>query len=134
MASHLSPLSAHVSHEAGRLVLRLVGELDITTAPRLRQAISDLVEPHLGALTLDLADLTFVDLAGLRTILHAKRSADKVGAQFRLRSVNPWTSRVIQLAHFDELEAGIEPNPFPGRRITSTERPRAGVRPAGRSD
>ena len=72
--------SAAVIHQDGSVVVLLAGELDIATAGILRQSIDELVNPHLGAVTLDLRDLTFVDGAGLRAILDTQQTVTAVGA------------------------------------------------------
>jgi anti-anti-sigma factor len=83
--------TAEVLHLDGIAVLLLGGELDISTAPILRRSVDSIVSPHLRAVTLDLRDMTFVDVAGLRALLDAKRAATAVGATFHLRSVGDLT-------------------------------------------
>jgi anti-sigma B factor antagonist len=104
-----SPFTAEVLHLDGTAVLLLGGELDIATAPILRRALDDIVSPHLRAVTLDLRDLTFVDVAGLRGLIAAKRAVTAVGARFRLLSVSDLTRQVIRIVGFDELEEATEP-------------------------
>jgi anti-anti-sigma factor len=45
------------------------GELDVATAPRLNMALSELRRDGVRDLTVDLADVTFLDTAGLRVLL-----------------------------------------------------------------
>lgn len=48
--------------------LRIEGELDAFTAPRLVEAVGWLRRRHDGGIVLDLHDVTFVDMAGYRAI------------------------------------------------------------------
>ena len=99
-----SLFSANIVHEDGSVVLALRGELDIATVPVLRRAVDDLLGPHLNAVTIDMANLTFVDVTGLRVLVHIKETAGELHAEFRLRSVSDLTRRVIGLTGFYELQ------------------------------
>jgi anti-sigma B factor antagonist len=98
-----SLFSANVVHEDGCLVLALRGELDLATAPVLQPIVSELLSPHLNAVTLDLMELTFVDVVGPRALVQVKRMVARVHVVFRLRSPRDFALRVIRLARFDEL-------------------------------
>jgi anti-sigma B factor antagonist len=50
--------------------VRLTGELDIATAPQLRQSLDDLVREGHTRLLIDLSDATFIDSTGLGVLLH----------------------------------------------------------------
>ena len=108
MFLHHAPFSTNVSQENGSLVLYLTGELDVASAPMLRQTVSDLVRADTRDLTLDLAGLTFVDVVGLRAVLQAQRAAASVGATFRLCAVSDLSRWVIRLLNCTDLEAVIE--------------------------
>jgi anti-sigma B factor antagonist len=108
MIPHESLFSANVVHLDGSLVVALRGELDIATAPILRQTVGELLSPHLKAVTLDLTELTFVDVVGLRALVQVKQMVARVHAEFRLRSASDSTLRVIRLARFVELEEAAD--------------------------
>jgi anti-sigma B factor antagonist len=109
MSSGGSIFSADVVHQNGSVVLRLTGELDIATAPVLRKAVDALVSPYLRALILDVEELSFVDVVGLRTLEQACRAVTAVHGEFRLRSVGPFTLKLIHLVGFGCLEDAVEP-------------------------
>lgn len=71
-------LETDLSVEDGRALLRVSGEVDLLTAPRLDAALAD----GLGAgrpLTVDLRGVTFIESSGLRSLLEARRRADGAG-------------------------------------------------------
>jgi anti-sigma B factor antagonist len=111
MVSHELPFSVNVVHEDDSLVLALAGDLDIATGTVLRQAAGELLSPHLQAVTLDLAGLDFVDVAGLRALVEVKKMTSEVQAAYRLQSVSHRARRVMRLADFHELESVIDGNP-----------------------
>ena len=103
-----SLFSAQLVHEDGSVLLALRGELDIATVPILRRTLAEVLSLHLRAVTLDLADLRFVDVVGLRGLLDVKEMAGQVDAVFRLQSVSDLARKTIRMAGFIELEEGRE--------------------------
>jgi anti-sigma B factor antagonist len=109
MSSGGSIFSTDVVHQNGSVVLRLTGELDIATAPVLRKAVNDLVSPHLRALIVEVDELSFVDVVGLRALEGARCAVAAARGEFRLRAASNQTRRVIQLLGFGGLEDAVEP-------------------------
>jgi anti-anti-sigma factor len=70
--------TCHVERAGEDTVLRLAGELDVATAPQLRAAI-DAARPRRGTLVLDVAQLSFMDSAGLHLLLDAHAAARAAG-------------------------------------------------------
>jgi anti-sigma B factor antagonist len=99
------PLRAEIFHLDGTAVVRVSGELDLATGEMLRCAIAEIVTSNLRRVTLDLRELTFVDVAGLRALVDVSEMASVSSAEFRLSAVTDATRRAIRLAGFEELEA-----------------------------
>jgi anti-anti-sigma factor len=76
--------------DASILVVRLAGELDAATAPRLWEAFDTL--PLDRPIVVDLTDLAFMDIAGMRPLLAL---ADR--APLRLSSPRPVVRRLLDL-------------------------------------
>jgi anti-anti-sigma factor len=86
--------------------MHVAGELDVAAAPRLDLTLRD---PQLQArlVVLDLRDLTFMDGAGLHTIVSASDRARRGGGRLVLLRGPPNVSRVFDLAERSaELEMG----------------------------
>ena len=79
----------------GPRVLRLIGELDISGADALAEAISALGD---GAdpVTLDMTELTFMDSSGLRELLRAAREDE--ARTIRLVAPGPSVRKVLDIA------------------------------------
>jgi anti-anti-sigma factor len=99
----------------GSSVVRLTGELDLSTAPRAEQALVDELQPGSRTLVLDLRSLDFCDAAGLRVFVRARRRAQEVGAKVRIVHPNRLVRRVLEVA---ELSWLIDPGrtEIPGAR------------------
>jgi anti-sigma B factor antagonist len=61
-----------------RAILRVEGEIDLLTAPRLEEALEAALRPG-RLVVVDLNAVTFMDSTGLRTLLQAHRGAAGTG-------------------------------------------------------
>jgi len=62
-------LSLDTSHENGRTVIDVGGEIDVYTAPKLRDRISELVADGNYDLVIDLENVDFLDSTGLGVLV-----------------------------------------------------------------
>jgi anti-anti-sigma factor len=89
-----------VAEEAGGdgvRVVRVDGELDIATAPKLANTLLRRRAPG-ERLVLDLSALRFMDSTGLRVLLRARLAADEGGWELSLRAVPAPIARLFSLA------------------------------------
>jgi anti-sigma B factor antagonist len=84
----------------GAVVVHLSGEVDASVAERLKDVI------HLGGsgldLVVDLRAVSFLDSAGLRALVRAKRACDDQARAFVVTAPSGTVRRVLQLAGLDD--------------------------------
>jgi anti-sigma B factor antagonist len=73
------------------------GELDIATAPELVRLLNRL-RAHGHAVTVDLAEVTFMDSTGLTTLMDAHLQAERNGWTFAVQRPSAAVRRVFALA------------------------------------
>lgn len=79
------------------VILTLSGELDLSSAPELEQAMTE-GRPEPGRrLLLDLAMLTFMDSTGVSVLVRAKQDADAHGWLIAVRSPTGQVRRLLEL-------------------------------------
>ncbi len=78
--------------------LRLVGELDVASAPELETVIARLCEQGAREIVLDLHELDFMDSSGLRVILTSTRRCERNGCELSLTRAQPRTQRLFELS------------------------------------
>ena len=84
-------------------VIRLQGDLDLATAPRVGQSLASALDARPAVLALDLEELTFLDSTGIRVLIAAHRRAEGQGSRFILRSPQPPVLRTLKLTGVDRL-------------------------------
>ena len=78
-------LIGHRYEHGGVAVLAVAGELDLATAPRLREQLTRLVGDSPGrVVVVDLSGVTFCDSIGLGVLVGAQRRARAHGGVIRL--------------------------------------------------
>ena len=71
-----APFSVGVSQVGPRrYLIRVAGELDLTTAAQVRAAVLDLLEQRPERVSLDCADVSFIDSAGIGVVVGAEKRA-----------------------------------------------------------
>lgn len=82
----------------GRAVVSLGGELDLDGVDVLYAEVRALVDGGaVHTIEIDAESLTFVDSAGLHAVLSAQAAAQAAGLTFRVVSLSPQLSRVVEL-------------------------------------
>jgi anti-sigma B factor antagonist len=109
LAARVRPHPFDVSvDDLGRVaVVRVQGEVDAATAPRMGEAVDGLLGSG-RRVVLDLQRVDFMDLHGLAVVIHATRRARSDGGSFAIARPAPCVQRLVGLVHA-EAEVRILP-------------------------
>jgi anti-sigma B factor antagonist len=88
-----------------RRVVSATGELDMASAPRLRDALFDAVADHDGDVVVDLAGVTFMDSTGLGVLATAYKRLGREGRRLVIKSPTRNVRRVLEVCRLDEVLA-----------------------------
>ncbi|GGQ04151.1 STAS domain-containing protein [Streptosporangium pseudovulgare] len=83
------------------VVVAVEGELDLFTAPFLRDEIRDAIKLDGPRLVLDLADLSFMDSSGLSVLIEAWRLATAQSGGVRLAAPQTPVARILRTTGLD---------------------------------
>jgi len=97
-----------------RPVLRLRGELDVSSRDRLRCAISAALEHHPPVLVLDASGLDFTDCGGLSVLIWAHQRLAERGHQLIITGATPMVRRLLHVTGLDIYLGLISLDPDPG--------------------
>lgn len=78
-------------------MLRVAGEVDLSSAPQLRDAALRALRQGEGPLCLDLSGVTFLDSTGLHVLIATRRRAQLEGRQLILGDCSRPVERVLQI-------------------------------------
>jgi anti-sigma B factor antagonist len=96
-------LELSVSEENGEMVVRANGELDVNTAPDLREQLARLVTDGARRVVVDLSDISFVDSTALSVLVSALKRLRQSDGDLELASPNPSVRRVFEITGLTRL-------------------------------
>jgi anti-anti-sigma factor len=100
MAARVRPHPFDVSvDDLGRVtVVRVQGEVDAATAPRMGETVNRLLARR-KRVVLDAQNVDFMDLHGLAVMIRATRRARADGGSFAVARPAPCVRRLVELVH-----------------------------------
>jgi anti-anti-sigma factor len=79
------------------------GTLESATADEFRRRLRQLIDTGHGRVALDLADVWFVDGAGVGVLVGALKAQEQVGGELVVTATSPQVRRVLHVAGLDRL-------------------------------
>ena len=104
MAESPELLSIGVEHQDDRLLMTLRGELDLSTAP----ALADALRGANSEVVVDLAALEFIDASGLNVFAIAGQRLERNGDRLAIVNANPLARRSFELTGLEHLLSGSD--------------------------
>ena len=95
-------LGLDVTEHNGHTVLAVQGEVDVYTAPRLRERLVELVTEGKRKIVVDLEGVDFLDSTGLGTIISALKRVRTHGGDMRLVCTQPRIRRLFEITGLDK--------------------------------
>lgn len=106
-------LETQATPDGWRVRVVMQGELDSQTCPLLVDAVADLLtRPLLDRIEFDLAGLTFIDAAGVRSLLRCEAAAGRAGIRVEARNATPAVVHILDIVglarHFGFRDAAAD--------------------------
>jgi anti-anti-sigma factor len=107
----------------GLAVVTIGGDLDLATVDRTVRYVSDIIDRHDGAISVDLSGLAFCDACGLGALVRIATHAEQAGRRIEFTKPSRAVARIMRITGVDErllvpalagLAAGA-PDPAAGR-------------------
>jgi anti-sigma B factor antagonist len=93
-------IEAH-DRDDGRTCVLLTGELDMVSAPSLRESLTALMGEVAGDLVLDIGELSFIDSSGLALFVEVHKTLDDAGHRLTLLRPSPMACRILAISGLD---------------------------------
>jgi len=89
---------------SGTTVVTVSGEVDVATAPALRDRLDDIIGAGVGgAVVVDLGAVTFIDSTGLGVLIGARKRCADEGRDLRVVVGEPRILKVFEITGLTEL-------------------------------
>ena len=92
----------------GRRVVSVRGEVDVYSAPALRKALHDAMDPEHAGLLVDLSDIAFIDSTGLGVLVAGQNRAGELGGKLDVVCAQERVLKLFRITGLDEV-FGIYP-------------------------
>ena len=103
MGDEPATLELSVSEKEGETVLSAVGELDVNTAPDLRERLAGLIGAGSRSILVELSDVTFVDSTALSVLVSALKRLRQADGDLQLAGPTPNVRRVFEITGLTRL-------------------------------
>lgn len=104
----LDPISLDVTVDPPVLSMRIAGEIDMETVVVLRQQLDAGLVDGCCHISLDLADVSFMDSSGIQFLLRCRTRAEAGGGRLTLTALSPAARRLIDLIGLTD-HLGVQP-------------------------
>jgi anti-sigma B factor antagonist len=100
-----------VSHDTANAEVRVLvsGDIDLATAPQLRDKLHAHLDHGGGTVVLDCSDLTFIDASGISVLLDLYQNMGHAGRDLRIEHLHPSHRRIFEILGLTE-SLHVQPN------------------------
>jgi anti-sigma B factor antagonist len=94
-------LEVREDHDDGVMTLTIEGELDLATAPKVRDPLERAIESGISRIVVDMLGCGFIDSTGLGVLLHAAKRLEEKDGAMALVCVDDQIKRLLELTMID---------------------------------
>lgn len=96
-------MDVSVSSDRGAPVVAIKGEVDLYSAPQVRDAILGAAEQRPRALLVDLSGVSYMDSSGVATLVEGLQRSRGYGGRFLLFGLEPAIREVFRFARLEQV-------------------------------
>ena len=85
------------------VVLAITGEIDIATAPRLRERLNTVIDRGMNRVVIDLSMVDFIDSVALGVVVHVKNRLNEDGRLAVVAEEGSYTMLIFEAAGLDSV-------------------------------
>ncbi|WP_432738581.1 STAS domain-containing protein [Maridesulfovibrio sp. FT414] len=85
------------------VLIKIIGEVDFTGTPQLREELHGFVQKTSGEVQVDLSELEYLDSSGLASLIELRRMLTKDGRSVRIIAVTEQVDRLLKLTQVKPL-------------------------------
>jgi len=89
--------------EKGVPVISVTGEIDVATAPQLRESLHRLIAPGQATVVLDLLGVTFLDSTALGVLVGALKRCRELGGELNIVVTDARIRKIFEITGLDKV-------------------------------
>jgi anti-sigma B factor antagonist len=87
-----------VTAAAGATIVRVTGDVDLATSPRLKEALDEAIATGADTVRLEMGQVTFLDSSGISVLVDAQQRLQEGSAKLVLHGVGDHIKRVLEIS------------------------------------
>ena len=96
-------LIQHVERSEHATVLRLAGDVDLSSSPELRQGLRQVIKRRAAVVVVNLEQVGYMDSSGLATLVEALKRMSEYGGKLRLVGLSDRVRAVFEISQLDKI-------------------------------
>jgi anti-sigma B factor antagonist len=96
-------LSLDTSHDGDQVTVKVAGEIDMHSAPELRDHLAALLDDGSGDVVVGLEDVEFMDSSGLSVLLNAHTALQERGRRLRITGPNAYLMKIFGITGLTDV-------------------------------
>jgi anti-sigma B factor antagonist len=84
-------------------VLPLKGEIDLHVSPSVTTSLNQMIEKKPERMVVDLSDVTYIDSAGLASLIEAMQKVESYGGKFVLAGLQETVRSIFEISRLDQV-------------------------------
>ncbi len=96
-------LTLDATRRRASTVLNVSGDIDVYSAPELRDALAHLIKDASGGIVLDLSGTDFIDSSALGVLVSARKQLEGNPVTLKLVCTKPHLLRVFEITRLNEI-------------------------------
>jgi anti-sigma B factor antagonist len=97
------PSSAPTERESRSNVVPLKGEIDLHVSPTVTASLNEVIDKKPDRLVVDLADVSYIDSAGLAALIQAMQKVEGYGGKLMLAGLQETVRSIFELSRLDQV-------------------------------
>ncbi len=100
----MTDLNMEFKDMGGKLVVVVTGDIDAYHSADFKKAVKEKIASYSGStIVLDLSNVSYIDSAGLGSLVAILKDARNVGKSFVLSSLKPNVKRIFEMTRLDKV-------------------------------
>lgn len=96
-------LEVNTKREENKHIVQLSGEIDVYTAPRLKETLIPISKQKGIEIIIDLSGIDYIDSTGLGVFIGTLKEADNNGSKLKIIGAKERISRLFSITGLDEV-------------------------------